>query len=140
MDDTGGVFKAIGEPWSARPADPTPVGPRQDFDCQTCGACCCNTERNLGTSRDYVAVTVADELFHRPDLLAQLTVENDDGARQMRLVGVDERCVGLDGDVGVAVGCSLYAVRPGPCRLVEVGGDECLRARRFKGVVSAPRS
>ncbi len=129
-------FKALGEPWSAGLDDVNPAGPRQRFDCQGCGACCCNTVRNLASgSRDYVEVAKTDELFkQRKELLKQLAVRNEDGVFHLKLVGEEQRCVALDGDVGHGVGCEIYGWRPAGCRKVEAGDEECLRARRQHGL------
>ena len=127
------MFKALGEPWGSARDDVKPSGPRQRFDCQACGACCCNTARNLSLGdRDYVEVQKTDELFkQRKDLLKQLTVRNDDGLFHLKLIGEEQRCVALDGDIGEGVGCEIYALRPSGCRKVEAGDEECLRARRL---------
>ena len=106
-----------------------PVSP---FDCQSCGACCCNTARNRADgTREYVEVGAADRLFREQrELLKTLAVRNADGVWHLRLVGDDERCVALAGDVGVDVRCTIYPLRPHGCRVVQAGDDECLRARR----------
>ena len=106
------------------------------FDCQSCGACCCNTERNrLEGTLEYVEVTKQDRLYEeRRDLLKQLAVRNEAGVFHLRLVGEEQRCVALDGDVGEGVSCTLYPFRPAGCRNVEAGDEECLKARRFHGL------
>lgn len=105
------------------------------FDCQSCGACCCNTERNRGEGTlEYVEVARTDRLYREERaLLKQLGVRNDDGVFHLRLVGDEQRCVALDGDLGEGVGCEIYALRPAGCRAVEAGDEECLKARRFFG-------
>jgi Fe-S-cluster containining protein len=110
------------------------------FDCQSCGACCCNTARNRaeGTT-EYVEVDRRDALYreHRP-LLKTLGTRNADGVFHLRLVGDEQRCVALRGDVGVDVTCSIYALRPRGCRVVQAGDDECLRARRHLALPRVP--
>lgn len=108
----------------------------QPFDCQACGACCCNTERNLSAgSRDYIEITRDDVLFQTDRArLKRLARRNDEGQWFFRLVGEEQRCVGLDGELGVGVGCDLYSVRPRGCRNVEAGDEECLKARAFFGL------
>lgn len=44
------------------------------------------------------------------------------------------RCVALQGDIGVAVACGVYAQRPTPCREVEAGDEKCQRARARHGL------
>ena len=110
------------------------------FDCQACGACCCNTKRNRALqTRDYVEVGRDDVLYrdHR-DLLKRLGTRNDDGVWHLRLVGEEERCVALDGDLGEGVGCEIYKVRPSGCRRVEAGDADCLQARRDQGLSGRP--
>ena len=137
MDDDDELFKALGPLLSAGRDDVKSSRPplRQRFDCQACGACCCNTQRNIATKdRDYVEVQPTDELFkQRKDLLKQLAVRNEAGVWHLKLVGEEQRCVALDGDLGEGVGCEIYALRPSGCRRVEAGDEECLRARRAHG-------
>ena len=45
-----------------------------------------------------------------------------------------DRCTALAGDVGVATGCKVYAVRPEVCRDCEPGDGACLTARRRFGL------
>jgi Fe-S-cluster containining protein len=100
------------------------------FDCQACGACCCNTQKNIALRhRGYVEVLPSDALFHEP-VLSKLTVLDDKGVPQMRLVGEEQRCVALSGTLGERVRCTIYDLRPQGCRLVEPGDDECLLARK----------
>jgi Fe-S-cluster containining protein len=105
------------------------------FDCQSCGACCCNTDENRGERYvDYVEVGARAALTRHPALLRRLTVVNDDGERHMRLRGREQRCIALQGRVGVRVSCAIYALRPAACRRVEPGSRECRRDRRERGI------
>ena len=94
--------------------------------------------RARGT-QDYIEVTKRDRLVveDHPELKS-LTVRNEFGQRFLRLHGDDERCVGLEGDVGEGVRCTLYKWRPRGCRNVESGDEECLRARRQFGLTTEP--
>jgi Fe-S-cluster containining protein len=106
------------------------------FDCQLCGACCCNSDHNRDRgSRDYIEVTRSDALLtkHRP-LLKQVGERRSNGSWYLKLVGEEQRCVGLEGELGSDVRCTLYPQRPAGCRLVESGDDECLKARRRLGL------
>ncbi len=106
------------------------------FDCQACGACCCNTARNVAAgTRDYVEVTRKDRLFQeqRP-LLRTLAVEREQGLFYLKLVGDEQRCIALEGELGAGVRCGIYALRPAGCRQVESGDEECLNARRRHGL------
>lgn len=103
------------------------------FDCQTCGACCCNRRENrLEHFHDYVQVFPEDVLMERVKLLVRLARKNGQGQWHLKLTP-DGRCVALDGEVGQAVGCTIYELRPDVCRRVEAGSAECLDARREHG-------
>ena len=103
------------------------------LDCEACGACCCNSEPNQHHAfRDYVEVTSSDVLWKRQDKLFSLAVLNAVGETHLKLVGKEQRCVGLAGKVGEKVGCTLYALRPTPCRDLQAGSVECLERRREK--------
>lgn len=45
------------------------------------------------------------------------------------------RCAALQGAVGQAVSCSVYAQRPSPCREVQAGDEQCAKARRKHGLI-----
>ena len=44
------------------------------------------------------------------------------------------RCAALDGAVGAAVSCRVYEQRPSPCREVEPGDEQCVKARQRHGL------
>jgi Fe-S-cluster containining protein len=105
------------------------------FDCQSCGACCCNTDENRAEAYvDYVEVKPRAPLSRHPRLLRRLTVVNAEGERHMRLRGAEQRCVALDGRLGQRVSCSIYELRPPACRAVKPGSRECRRDRRERGI------
>ncbi len=105
------------------------------FDCQTCGACCCNTDENRAEKyADYVEVTARSALHRRPELLRKLTVVNRRGERHLKLVGAEQRCAALEGKLGEQVSCIIYDLRPWGCRKVKPGSKECLRDRRERGI------
>lgn len=104
------------------------------FDCQACGACCCNTKRNIAVdNRDYIEIEKTDVLLQPPhkDVLKRVAHRNAAGHWFMKLVGDDQRCINLEGDVGEGVGCGIYKLRATGCKRVEPGDEECLAARRF---------
>lgn len=112
---------------------PAPSAPAADFDCTRCGACCFNPPENIAEGySEYVEVTERDELWRRPDVLRRHTTERD-GKRHMRLLG-DERCSALLGRLGGRVRCSIYALRPAPCRRVQAGSELCRRYRADQGL------
>ena len=106
-----------------------------DFDCQRCGACCCNRQENMDQHfYDYVEVKKSDAMFKRKDLMKKLVVRNEEGEFHLRLVGEEQRCIALLGRLGSQVRCDVYALRPAGCRRVEVGSHACLEARRDRGI------
>jgi Fe-S-cluster containining protein len=106
------------------------------FDCQDCGACCCNTAKNLADgNRDYIEVTKDDRLYvEERQLLRTLGNRNEAGVWHLQLVDEEQRCVALEGEIGDAVACTIYKLRPRGCKTVEAGDAECLRARRLHGL------
>lgn len=105
------------------------------FDCQTCGACCCNTDENRAEAYvDYVEVKPRMPLSRQPALLRKLTVVNGKGERHMKLTGKEQRCIALEGALGRQVSCTIYELRPSACRIVKPGSKECLRDRRERGI------
>jgi len=110
---------------------------RVTFDCQTCGACCCNPDENRAEQYvDYVEVTRRSALAKHPRLVRRLTVLNAKGERHLKLKGAEQRCVALEGTLGVRVSCTIYELRPAGCRAVMPGSKECRRDRRERGIDS----
>jgi uncharacterized protein len=105
------------------------------FDCQVCGACCCNPRENRAEGyRDYVLVEPGSRLSRRLRILDRYTVLNARGERHLKLVGGEERCAALDGALGKRVRCRIYADRPAGCRRIDPGSDRCLLARADYGI------
>jgi uncharacterized protein len=98
------------------------------FDCQRCGACCRNGAENVREGVDEWVEVGADEVLARRQRGAALLVRNEAGVLHMKLVD-GGRCIALRGSIGKHVRCSIYEVRPRPCRRVEPGDASCLRAR-----------
>ena len=89
--------------------------------CQACGACC-------SYSSNWPRFTTEDDAAL--DLIpAGLVNERLSG---MRCEG--DRCTALHGKVGVAVACTIYAIRPEVCRTCMPGDVECAMARRRHGL------
>lgn len=86
--------------------------------CQACGACCA-----------YSAEWPRFGLETEAEILAIPPEYVDDARGTMRCAG--NRCTALDGEVGVATACTLYAVRPQVCRSCQPGDDACTIARRL---------
>jgi Fe-S-cluster containining protein len=106
---------------------------RREFDCTRCGACCCNPDENRAEGySDYVEIKSGDEILMRPAILRRLVVMNAQGVPHMKMI--HERCAALEGPVGRRALCSIYEVRPSPCRRMEAGSDACLARRKERGV------
>ena len=107
------------------------------FDCQRCGACCCNPAENRAEGyRDYVPVEAASRLLRRRRILDRYTVVNARGERHLKVVGAEERCAALEGALGRSVCCAIYVDRPAACRRVEAGSPRCLQYRAERGITS----
>jgi hypothetical protein len=109
----------------------------EPLDCTRCGACCFNPPENVHEGyADYVEVAPSDLLARRPELLRRHGVESG-GRVHLRLLA-DQRCSALSGALGRRVRCTIYHVRPAPCRRVQAGSELCQRYRRGLGL-GAPR-
>jgi uncharacterized protein len=103
------------------PSDPGGAAADLDSPCQACGACC-------SYSSNWPRFTVeADAAL---DLIPTELV--NDRLSGMRCEG--ERCAALQGKVGVATACTIYAIRPEVCRTCMPGDAECAMARRRFGL------
>lgn len=89
--------------------------------CRGCGACCAySAEWPRFTLEDDAALARIPEAFVDPS------------GSGMRCAG--DRCTALDGHIGAAVACRVYAVRPEVCRECLPGDPECRMARRRFGL------
>lgn len=103
------------------------------LDCQSCGACCRNGAENLREGVSEWVEVGDDEAIAKRQRGAALLVRGHDGVLHMRLVD-GGRCIALRGAIGRRVRCSIYEVRPRPCRRVQAGDPSCLRARADAGL------
>ena len=93
-----------------------PAGP-----CQACGACC-------GYSQNWPRFSTEDDAA-----LALIPPEFVNArASGMRCDG--DRCAALNGRIGEATACAIYAVRPEVCRTCMPGDAECTMARKKYGL------
>jgi uncharacterized protein len=88
----------------------------QNFDCQSCGACC-------AYSADWPRFSLETE--EELDCIPAEYVAADLGGMRCE----NDRCTALEGTLGKFVTCTVYAVRPIVCRTCMPGDDECLMAR-----------
>ena len=111
---------------------------RAEYDCQACGACCINPRHNRKNDIiDYVQVFPADALFQRKPLRTRWTVRNEDGQWHMKMDSAG-RCSALEGKIASHAGCGIYEARPGVCRKLVPGTDQCITARREQGLPARP--
>ncbi len=104
------------------------------LDCQTCGACCCNPEENQKEGFvDWVEVSPRDILLRRRRTAKRLVIYNAAGMPHLRMDN-NGRCAALRGRLGEDVSCSVYEIRPAPCRRLQAGSDRCLQYRRERGI------
>jgi Fe-S-cluster containining protein len=95
--------------------------------CQNCGACCANFRVSFywAESDDHPGGSVP----------ARLVIPVTPYHVAMR--GTERRpvrCIALQGEVGVSVGCSIYAQRSSTCRDFTEGSPECHGARAAHGL------
>jgi len=86
--------------------------------CQSCGACC-------AYSAEWPRFTL------EPDEQIDRLPEAFVATGGMRCEG--DRCLALQGEIGVATACTVYADRPDVCRACMPGDPECLMARTRYG-------
>jgi len=105
--------------------------------CVSCGACCAAFRVSF-----YWAETDAAPGGRVP---AGMTEQLTTHLAVMRGTDrIDIRCVALEGEVGRAVRCCIYAERPTPCRDLEPSwlhgkrNDQCDRARARHGLPPLP--
>jgi len=106
--------------------------------CQQCGACCAALRVAFHWSE-------ADDALPENGVPVALTMHLRSHERCMR--GTDQhppRCVALAGEVGRAVACTIYPLRPSPCRNLHWHGEhgqpseQCTRARAAHGMAPLP--
>jgi len=98
--------------------------------CQSCGACCACFRV------DFHPVELAGGAFAWGEGVP-LAMTVPVTANIVRMAGTDAaapRCVALAGEIGQAVGCTIYAARPSPCREFDTEHDACNRARQRCGL------
>jgi Fe-S-cluster containining protein len=93
--------------------------------CQACGACC-------AYSANWPRFTIEEDAAL--DLIPPALV--NDRLSGMRCDG--DRCAALQGEVGQATACGIYALRPEVCRVCLPGDAECTMARRKFGLPALP--
>ena len=105
--------------------------------CLDCGACCASFRVSFywGEADDHPGGTV-------PSALTTAVTP-----MRVAMRGTDRtapRCIALDGEIGRAVSCRIYALRPSPCREFNWHGEQgepnerCNRARRQHGLPPLP--
>jgi uncharacterized protein len=89
--------------------------------CQACGACCAYSSNwpRFTTEDDTALGLIPPELVN--ERLSGMRCNGD-------------RCAALQGEIGVATACTIYAIRPEVCRTCLPGDAECAMARRKYGL------
>lgn len=107
------------------PLPPIEGAPDPDgADCVACGRCCHHGPRT-------VHLLEADEDRMGEELVRRLTVVMEAPPHFRFVVNEGDRCGALDVSEPGSFPCSIYAVRPEDCRIVEPGSPCCLEARRL---------
>jgi Fe-S-cluster containining protein len=101
----------------------------EENPCIACGACCAIYRVSFYWAE-------AEALGLPEHLVEQLTpfYACMAGTNQPR-----SRCQALTGEIGAAVGCSVYGQRPPACREVLPGDEKCVAARQHHGLLPLPR-
>lgn len=107
-----------------------PEAAATEFDCQACGACC--------ATFDVWLMEGDRDRFERSARLLPLTVIHRPGtaAGEWRFMARDAKtghCLALQGPLGHCR-CTIYDDRPTLCREFEAGSEDCLEARRCRGI------
>lgn len=103
---------------------------RSSSPCLSCGACCASFRV------DFHPAELAGGAFAWGEGVP-LAMTVPVSASLVRMCGTDgaaPRCIALQGDVGQAVGCSIYDVRPSPCREFDTEHAACNKARQRVGL------
>jgi len=89
--------------------------------CQSCGACCAYSAEwpRFGLETEEEIEAIPREYV-------------DDTRGTMRCEG--NRCIALQGEIGVSALCMVYAVRPEVCRACQPGDESCQTARQHFGL------
>lgn len=105
------------------------------LDCERCGACC-RAQPPFGGGV-YVRLDAADLARLDAADVARLVVPAPEGGRALRLATSPQGhqvCAALEGRLGERVACAVYPRRPGACRRLEAGSDECRLTREEAGL------
>ena len=89
--------------------------------CQACGACCAYSSNwpRFTTEEDTALDLIPPEFVN--ERLSGMRCNGD-------------RCAALQGEIGVATACTIYAIRPEVCRICLPGDAECTMARKKHGL------
>ncbi len=113
---------------------PTRRAPTRQLDCESCGACCVNPDENRAEGYVHYVEVRDTKLLTKKDLVKKLVVLDPAGVPHLRLDPSTHRCLALEGKLGQRVRCTIYALRPKGCRMLEPGDARCLVARKERGL------
>ncbi|HWM87951.1 MAG TPA: YkgJ family cysteine cluster protein [Kofleriaceae bacterium] len=120
--DAAGLCRQLADPVAVAAEWPACARWEEPLDCQECGACCRAAYHSVTVDRDDPVLEL------RPELVI-------DRGSYLELRRAGDRCAALTGgQSGEQFACTIYAERPRPCREFELGGENCLIARRRVGL------
>ncbi len=125
-----------GSPTRPRPARPARSADPGNPDipgnpCIGCGACC----------RSYRVAFHWSETTACPEGTVPLELTEPLRPHEVAMRGTSRRaphCIALIGRFGVDARCAIHGRHPSCCRAVQVGADQCLRARARHGLPGLP--
>lgn len=94
--------------------------------CMTCGACCA-TYRVSFYWGEGTALGIPD---------AMTSKVNDFYSCMKGTETTSVRCIALGGEVGKSVACQIYDRRSSTCQSVQVGDEQCRKARQLHGLTN----
>ena len=99
--------------------------------CQSCGACCASYRVSFHWS----------ETSEHPHGQVPAELTSPLPPHRVAMRGTETRpvrCIALQGEVGGAVSCGIYAQRASTCREFTAGDDRCAEARSRHGLPPLP--
>lgn len=95
--------------------------------CMTCGACCATYRVSFYWGEG--------EALGIPETMTSKV--NDFYSCMKGTEAKPVRCIALKGEVGKAVACQIYDRRSSTCQSVQVGDEQCRKARQMHGLTIA---
>lgn len=96
-----------------------------DENCITCGACCASYRVSFYWAEAAMPGGVPEAFTEKIN------------HHRIAMRGTNQKspyCIALQGNIGEYVNCTIYGIRPSPCREFDAGSDRCYEARTRHGV------